>query len=71
MGGVAQFVEVTNTTNPGGAVVAAGLAKIITVIAIPAVFNPLPYEIVVAIVTVITVVAVIVLLHRRKRSKAK
>ncbi len=67
--GVVQFIVESNTTNPGGAVVQAGLAKILTVTAAPAIFDPIPY--IVAVVVILAAVAVVALYFNRKKKSAK
>lgn len=72
--GVIQFVQVANTTNPGGAVVASGLAKILTVTAIPAPFS-FPWDSVIGVIVLVAIVGTITKLYltkgRRKASARK
>src|SRR5208283_5264860 len=55
--GPVQFIQVTNSTNPGGAVLEAGLLKVLTVTATPPIFSIVPYAIAVVVIAVIVVVA--------------
>ncbi len=63
--GILQFVEVSNVTNPGGAVVNAGLAKILTVEAAPPLSSPVPY-LIIAIVIIVVVIGSITALYINK-----
>lgn len=66
--GIVQFVEVSNTTNAGGAVINAGLAKILTVKAAHPKLDLLLYA---AAVIVLVLIALVSYLALRKRKRAK
>lgn len=65
--GYIQFVEVTNNTNPGGAVIEAGLIKILTVTAIPSVFSPVPY--IIAVIIIAAIAGVAYYMYKKKATK--
>jgi len=70
--GILQVVEMSNTTSSGGmgAVIIAGVAKIITIYASEPVFNPIPY-IIGGIVAIVVVAGGTLYYYYRKRAAAK
>ncbi len=71
--GILQIVEVNNATSSGGmgAVIVAGVAKIVTIYASKPVFNPLPYIIAGIVAVVVVVGGGSYYLHaKRKAAKA-
>ncbi len=70
--GIVQFIEISNTTNAGGAVISAGLAKILTVNAVSPKPDLWPYVLAVIIVAAIAAISYVVLKRRgTKRSNTR
>ena len=68
--GIVQFIEVSNTTNAGGAVINAGLAKILTVKAGLPRPNLLLYAAIVIVIALIAAISYLALRRRRAKKAA-
>jgi len=69
--GLLQFLQASNATNPGGAVLQIGVLKVLTVNAAEAIFPMTLFIISIVIVVIVIIAIIIILLYLRRRKKKK